>query len=221
MNEQNKTKLVSSQTGILLIVYCVYIVVVWFLYRYFFVQSEDLDELIIKPILWVLPIGVILYAEEAGPESLGMTNNNLRKSILYGSALGLVFFAEAFVLNYFKYGVLSINTNVGALPIVATFVISAVTSIIEEIAFRGYMLNRLLGFYTEFKSIIINVLLWVLVHVPVALFIWHLEKPAVLIYLLLVGIYGLGAGLVFSRTRNILSVIILHILWSWPIILFK
>lgn len=204
-----------------MVVYCVYIIVVWYIYRYLFVQGEDLDELIIKPILWILPIGVILYVEGSGPESLGITNKNLKKSIVYGSALGFVFFVEAFFLNYLKYGELSINTNLGALPFVATFAISAITSIIEEITFRGYLLNRLLNFYAEFKAVFINVVLWVLVHIPVALFIWNLHSTTIVIYLFLVAIYGAGAGLIFSRTRNIVSVIILHILWSWPIILFK
>jgi len=40
-------------------------------------------------------------------------------------------------------------------------------------------------------------------------------------YLFLVFVFGLGASFVFSRTGNLASSILLHVFWSWPIILFR
>jgi len=42
-----------------------------------------------------------------------------------------------------------------------------------------------------------------------------------LAYLFFVFVFGFGSAFVFGRSRNLASSILLHVFWSWPIILFR
>jgi membrane protease YdiL (CAAX protease family) len=44
---------------------------------------------------------------------------------------------------------------------------------------------------------------------------------AALVYLLLTTLFGVGSAFIYARTKNVFSSIFLHVLWEWPIILFR
>jgi len=56
---------------------------------------------------------------------------------------------------------------------------------------------------------------------PVAIFDWKLDIVSLFIYFILTFAFAVGSSFVFARSRNIISPILLHILWQWPIILFR
>jgi len=47
------------------------------------------------------------------------------------------------------------------------------------------------------------------------------NATALAAYFLLTTLFGIGSAFVFARTRNVFSSILLHVLWEWPIILFR
>jgi len=59
------------------------------------------------------------------------------------------------------------------------------------------------------------------IHIPIAFVVWKLDLSAGLVYLMLTAIFGMGSAFVYARTRNIFASIFLHVLWAWPIILFR
>jgi len=60
-----------------------------------------------------------------------------------------------------------------------------------------------------------------LIHVPIAVFWWELSLGATLGYLLLTTVFGIGSAFAFARTKNVAASIFLHVLWEWPIMLFR
>ena len=154
--------------------------------------------------------------------SLGITLKNLFPAIYLSLGLGAVFAIEALFLNFVKYRSFNFGAYIGPGALLPSLGISFVTAISEEISFRGYIFNRLEGVLkNEWVANLVTSFVWALVHIPVIIFVWKLNFSAVVIYLFLITLFGVGSAFIFARTRNIFSSIFLHVLWQWPIILFR
>lgn len=200
-----------------------FILVVWGFYRLLFQLPEEVEELLLKPVVWLVPTALLIRKEGVGLESIGITKNNLGKSLLLSVLLGTSFVLVGLFVNSIKYSRVSIEgINVFPDSLLPVFLLSLVTASVEELTFRGYL-------YTRAESIIGNELSanlattvgWVIIHIPIAVFVWKLAMAQLAVYLFLVFIFGFGSGFVFARTRNITSSVLLHVFWSWPIILFR
>jgi len=212
-----KTVLIKHST-----ILAVYLLIVWGFYRFLFQLPEEIEELFIKPVIWLVPVIILLNKEKLGLSSLGFTLKNLFPSIYLALGLGAVFVAEALVINYVKYGGISFGANIGNLPFATSLGLSFATAFSEETAFRGYLFNRVwYVLKSEWTANILTSVVWALIHVPVTFFVWKLDASAAILYLILTTIFGMGSAFVFARTRNIFSSIFLHVLWEWPIILFR
>ncbi len=203
-------------------VFAAYLLIVWGFYRLLFKLPDEIEELILKPIIWLVPLVFLLKKEKMGISSLGITLKNLFPAVYFSLGLGAIFALEAVVLNYTKYGNFVFAANIGEKFILSSIGLSFATAFSEEIAFRGYIFNRVwkaLG--NEWVANLTTSVAWGLIHVPVVIFVWKLNFSATVIYLLLTTLFGVGSAFVFARTKNVFSSILLHVLWEWPIILFR
>jgi membrane protease YdiL (CAAX protease family) len=203
-------------------IYSVYLLLVWALYRFLFQLPEEIEELVVKPLVWLVPIFWLTTKEKLSLSSLGVTFKNLFPSIYLSLGLGAIFVFEAVLTNLLKYGHLNFGANIGNLPILASFGISFATAISEEVSFRGYIFGRLwFALKDEWAANVVSSLVWTVVHIPIAFFVWRLSVASGLLYLLLTAAFGVGSAFIFGRTRNVTGSILLHVLWEWPIILFR
>ncbi len=199
-----------------------FLLVAWGFYRYLFQFPEEIEELVIKPIVWLGATYYFLRKERARLSSLGITANKIFPAIYLSLALGAVFVIEGLVVNFVKYQSFNFSANIGQKALFAALGLSFATAISEEITFRGYIFNRVwkvLG--NEVWANLSTSLVWALIHVPITIFVWKLSFGAALLYLGLTTIFGIGSAFVFARTGNVFSSIFLHVLWEWPIILFR
>lgn len=203
-------------------VYSTYLILIWAFYRFLFQFPDEVEELIIKPIVWLIPLFYLVKKEGFSFTSLGFTFKNLFPSIYLSIGLGAVFVTEGLITNYLKYKGFNFGANIGNLPLMTSLGLSFATAFSEESAFRGYLFTRLL-FVTrnELTANLITTTLWTGIHIPIAFFIWKLSFTAGITYLMLTAIFGMGSAFIFSRTKNIWGSIFLHVLWAWPIILFR
>lgn len=203
-------------------IYAAYLLVIWGFYRVLFTLPDEIEEVIIKPVVWLVPLIYLLGQEKLGLSSLGITFKNLFPSVYLSLGLGSVFVIEAIVSNYLKYGGFNFGANIGDQPILYALGISFATAISEEIAFRGYLFNRLWSALRgEWTANLITNAIWTLMHVPMVIMIMKLSSNETIVYLSLVAVFGMGSAFVFARTKNVASSILLHVLWAWPIILFR
>jgi membrane protease YdiL (CAAX protease family) len=199
-----------------------YLLIVWGFYRLLVKLPDEVEELFIKPVIWLLPVFFLVWQEKGNLASIGITLKNLFPSIYLALGLGAFFVIEALIINYLKYGELNFGANLGSLPFGTSLGLSFATAISEEVSFRGYLFNRMwAGLGNEWVANITTSLIWAAVHVPVALFVWKLTFGAAFLYLLLTALFGVGSAFVFARTRNVASSVFLHVLWEWPIALFR
>jgi membrane protease YdiL (CAAX protease family) len=203
-------------------IYATYLIVVWTFYRFLFRFPDEVEELVIKPVLWLGPIIYLLYKEKANLTSIGITIKNLFSSLYLSLGLGAIFVIESLIINYVKYGGFNFGANIGSIPFLPSLGLSFVTAFSEEISFRGYIFGRLLTVLkNDVTASIIQTVLWTIIHVPIAFFVLKLDTPAALVYLFLTMVFGIGSAFIFTRTKNVFGSILLHVLWEWPIILFR
>lgn len=213
----NKTSFIRNVT-----IYGVYIILIWGFYRFLFQLPDQIEELVVKPVLWLVPILILLGKEHLDLGSLGFTFRNLFPAIYISLGLGVIFVAEALGANFFKYGHFNFATNLGTSPFAASLGLSFATAFSEETAFRGYIFSRLLvSLRSEWSANFIQTALWTAIHIPIAFFVLNYTLPQGIIYLVLTAIFGFGSAFIFARTRNVFGSILLHVLWEWPIILFR
>lgn len=201
----------------------VYLLIVWGFYRYLFQLPETLEELVVKPIVWLVPLIYLLKKEGGKLSSIGVTTKNLFPAVYFALGLGVFFVLEALIVNFVKYGgSFNFNANIGALPLMTSFGLSFATAISEELTFRGYIFTRIWSYVkSEWLANIITSVFWALIHTPITFFVWKLDLSAALIYLLLTTLFGIGSAFVYARTKNVFSSVLLHVLWQWPIVLFR
>ena len=204
------------------IVLATYLLIVWGFYRMLFKLPEEVEELVVKPVLWLGPVLFLVRREGLGFSSLGISSKNLFPSLYLSLALGMVFAIEGVIVNYIKYQGVEFYANLGSGVFITSLFISFATAFSEEITFRGYIFNRLWNvFGDEWKANLVSSFIWALVHIPVAIFWWELDLYSTLGLLFLTTIFGIGSSYVFARTKNVASSILLHVLWGWPIVLFR
>src|SRR5688572_3889862 len=101
-----KTALVKNVT-----VYATYLIIIWAFYRFLFQFPDEIEELVIKPIVWLLPLLHFIKKEGFGISSLGFTFKNLFPAVYFSLGLGAVFVIEGLLTNYLKYGGLHFAAN--------------------------------------------------------------------------------------------------------------
>jgi membrane protease YdiL (CAAX protease family) len=203
-------------------VYASYLVLIWAFYRFLFQLPDQVEELAVKPILWLIPVFWLTNKEGLKLASLGFTFKNFFSSIYLSIGLGTIFVAEGLLSNFLKYGHFNFGANIGSMSLMATLGLSFATAISEETAFRGYIFGRLLmTLKNETMANAIQSLLWTMVHIPIAFFVWGYTLPQGIAYLFVTALFGFGSAFIFARTKNVAGSVLLHVLWEWPIILFR
>lgn len=202
-----------------------FIFVLWAVYRHFpEILPVWVEELILKPIIWLGPtFWLVKEIEKEKFASLGFTKKNLPQSLYWGIGLGIVFALEGLLTNIFKYRGLSlISLDYTPLAFLGALVISFATAISEETVFRGYIFTRLWRIWkSEWLANIVSAFLFTLIYLPVGVFVLGYRPLVMLAYLFFIFIYAFASAFVFARTENLVSSILLHVFWSWPIILFR
>lgn len=202
-------------------IFAAYLLVIWGFYRFLFKLPDEVEELVVKPIVWLLPVFYFVRKERGNLASLGITGKNIFPAIYLSLGFGAFFALEALLVNYVKYGSFNFGANIGTDALISSLGLSFATAVSEEISFRGYLFNRVWQAIGEWKANIVTSLVWALIHVPITFFVWKLSLTSALIYLFLTTLFGIGSAFVFARTKNVASSIFLHVLWEWPIVLFR
>lgn len=202
--------------------YYAYLFVVWGFYRLLFQFPDPLEEIIFKPLVWLIPLYWILKKSKVGFSELGFKFGNFFHVVYFSIFLGFLFSIAGLLINYLKYGNLIFMANLGQGGLLASVALSFVTATVEEIPFRGYIFGQFSKLLkNEWKANIITSIGWVGIHLPIAIFDWQLGTVSLIIYLAIIFCFSIGASFVFARTKNIMAPILLHVFWQWPIILFR
>jgi len=200
-----------------------WVLIIWFIYRLFFNNPAGVEEGVIKPLLWLLPTLMMIKFVEKRPvlPSLGFSGRSFENSLLIVFVFLFFFIVEGVVLGIGRRG-LGFFGQLGSLPFssMQNLLLALVTAMVEETFFRGYLFNRLWEvFGKSWKTNMLVTLGFVLIHLPISLFVYQLAPGQILLSFSLLAIMSLGSGLLFSLTYNTVPSIIWHFLWNWQVIL--
>src|SRR3989344_6375667 len=106
-----------------------YLFVVWGFYRLLFQAPEPFEELLVKPVVWIIPTYYLLKKEKENLKSIGFQSENFFGVIYFVLMLGFIFSAFAFVINYLKYDGFNFAANIGQTGFVWALVLSFFTAI--------------------------------------------------------------------------------------------
>lgn len=177
-----------------------FVFLTWTLYRFIYPENIMLDEVLIKPLLWLSPIFFVVRLK-----SLGLTKRNFVKPLLLGIFFGFLTSFERLTFNHnlvYQFSFLYIVT-------------SLFTAITEEVFFRGYLLNRWLKSRLPIPLILFaNGLLFTLFHVPFAIFKLHYWGFDLFTYLGSNFIFGFVDVILFYYTGSLYSSIANHFIWN-------
>lgn len=207
-----KNRLVAEVAGLYTV-----ILVVWGFYRLLFRLPVWIEELVIKPMVFVAPVIYRLYQEKSQSwserwASLGVTRVNLGMGLGLGLALG------AFYLLVGGAGA-SKEMQLGSVGL--TMVLAVATAISEQLVFMGYILLRLARVWRqEWGAVVVTAVLLAVIHVPILVFDYRLPGREILGQFLLVLALGLGNGAIMLRVKNLITPVLAHSLWGWAMVIF-
>ncbi|MBI2464769.1 CPBP family intramembrane metalloprotease [Candidatus Shapirobacteria bacterium] len=181
------------------IIVATFVFIAWTVYRLISKENILLEDIFLKPFIWLLPIYIV-----NGHRDLGLGKKHLTRHILIGLAAGLILSLERLFVNH-------PTLNFSYLAIVSAFF----TAITEEIFFRGYLLNRWLkNFQKPIFPLVLNGLFFTLTHIPVAIFVYHYSGNGLAVYLLTNFISGFVDVYLFYLTRSAYTSMANHFVWN-------
>lgn len=220
-SKRNKSLLTKTSSSILLLFGLVFFF--WSIFRFSVHFSVFTEETVFKPLFWLLPTFLVVKFVEKRRfwSSLGFSGKNFENSL---TIVGV--FLAFFVFEMFGFGLLRYQTSlvgqVAALPFSSlnSLFLILVTALVEETFFRGFLFNRLWEVYGQpVKANLVTSLGFLLLHLPVSLFVYHFSWSQLAISFVLLFLMSLGSGLLFASTYNIIPSVLWHFLWNWQIFL--
>lgn len=203
------------------------IFLVWTFYRASLFLPENIDEFLIKPLIFVLPVlAVVLIQEKKGLNELGLlpSPKDFFTDLYIGVVIGIFFAAEGLLVNYLKYG------NFSFAPIMASrlyggigmfFLINLATSLWEEILARGYLYTRLFKLNkNQFWAAFTSSFLFLLLHIPILFTRLHLSGTSLLVYPISILLLGITNSYIFSLRGSLTLPILIHAFWNMTVALY-
>jgi len=202
------------------------ILIVWSFYRSLLVMPEWFDEIIAKPIVFILPVYYFItriekkdYLAEIG---IVFKMKKIISDIAYSFFAAFLFLTAAFVALYLTNNNFLDKLNLFQEKSLAmVFVLALFAGITEESLSRGFVLKKL---YEEsrngFSAVFLSSVLFFIIHIPV-LFSNARINGSVLLGLMLTNfILGVINGLVFLQRKSLIPSIVIHVVYGLTVSLF-
>lgn len=201
-----------------------WILLIWSVYRYFFHLPEYIDEIIFKPLVFIVPVFFYVLKIEKRPlSSIGLTMENFFPSLYAGLGIGFLFALEGLAANMVKYGTLTINPievfkEYGFLLLA----VSLATAFSEELLGRGFLFSR---FYEKTKGNLIyascySTAMFMALHVPILLTSLKFQGVTLVMFFATSIAISFANAILFRYTKSLLGPVLVHLFWNMTVALY-
>ncbi|MCB1215254.1 MAG: CPBP family intramembrane metalloprotease, partial [Deltaproteobacteria bacterium] len=159
--------------------------------------GENFYWWVMKALLWLLPIFLILKKEKRSLLDLFKSERSFKLSLFWGLASAVVWIALAGVLDKLMGKIF--EAPIHALSLVGGVLVAP---IVEEIAFRGFVLARLEGSFSKLSANLLTSLFFVLIHWVGWYFQGKLSLASLWDPSLLIFAFSLYAGLIKKKSTS-------------------
>jgi membrane protease YdiL (CAAX protease family) len=221
VTEKGKRKLGVLHIAIYLVIFFALWSIRELIIRPVFLDTLDgvvfqMAETVIKLLVWTLP-AVLLIKRYQDDMLISLKEMFTNKPTLFKDASVLaVVFIVPLVQAWLSFGKLEIHVDFQPIPLISSVIFIGIT---EEMVFRGFLLNATLKKMKLWPAIILNAVLFLLIHFP----FWIYLGFDISTFLgSCVSVAGLGAlfAFAFVKTKNILIPIALHMSYNLLLALF-
>ena len=147
------------------------------------------------------------YIDSKSFVSMGYSMKGRLKDCIYGILVGLVLISLGFFSLLFT-DYLEITQIVFSFKIVAgSFFFYLVAAMIEEVIFRGYVLNNLMEYGNKYLALFLSSVLFALIH--------GMNPNLTIIAMVNLAIAGGVLGITYIYTKNIWYPVFLHVSWNY------
>ena len=197
---------------------------VWTLYRYFFHMPEWVDEYVIKPFVFVLPVlFFVIRKEKNSLQTIGITAKRWIQYVGIGVGIALLFFVEGIVATYVKTGSVPISfvSHIGSYSVLSLFFLSLATACSEELLNRGFLFSRLLKSTKKlWFAVIMSTLMFMAFHIPILVTTLQFHGATLMLYFWTTLILGVVNSLIYYQTESLIIPILIHLSWNMMVVLF-
>ncbi len=193
------------------------ILVVWALYRAFVSIPDWMSDLIVKPLVFFIPVIIYVYYRERRPlSSIGIAKGKLKRDLIFGLGFGLLIILVAIVSNMVKHQrifVLPLFAN--SIYYLPAFLLAVVAAGAEEILVRGFFYTRLKeGYQSELKALVYSAVMYFLLLVPVIFTVTRLTGASLLLFVISNVVMSLANTMVFNETKTVVVPTLIHAFWN-------
>lgn len=160
-----------------------------------------LINLAVRGLIWVLP--VFLYLRYIDRVNV-VDYLKLRKHWLRGILVGLAVGAGIFVLDLIQHGVPHLGS--GAITWNSILSTSLLIGFIEEVPYRGFIFQKLEGWFSKTSAVAISTFLFVAIHLPGWLSL-HLFTIQIMTF---VFVFGVVMAVLLMYTKSLWAPIVAH-----------
>ncbi len=200
------------------------ILFIWALYRAFLSLPEWVDELVVKPLVFLgPPVFFILVKEKRPLASIGVNISHLPRDLFFGLFFGILFTVVGVFTNFIKHGSINLNPIVAITgnSLIITLLLSLVSAFTEETLVRGFLFSRLAGGYkSDLKGMLISSLMYLFILVPIVLVRLHLRPYALLLLLVSNFVLSFANTMIFSETKSVTVPVLIHAFWNMAVVLY-
>ena len=166
---------------------------------------------IITAILEVVPVIIVIMLQKEGLCSLGITRNNIFKSIFIGLVSYTLFLVFIVIMKHQLKYIFLPDSSFSIWAIINCLF----TAFGEEVLFRGYVQYRLTEWLGDKKGLIIAALIFSCSHIFQRMMIINLSIINAVISSILLFPAGLFLGYLFLKCKNIAASTIFHALYDF------
>lgn len=204
------------------IVYAV-VLILWGLYRLIFRLPVSFEEVVLKGLVFGIPVYLMVRRYQWGWKDLGITSDRLTMSVYGGLALGIILGLVGQLGNVIRHQGLSWSQfGLTSEGLGMFLVLSLVTAFWEQLLFCGLFLRMVQDLVRdEWKQAWIVALLFVGLHIPALWFTQRLFGANLLVAMLLLLVLQLGNVILRLRFNNLIAPIMAQALWGVTVFLFR
>ena len=195
------------------------VLIVWSVYRSFLKMPEWFDELVAKPLVFVLPVLYYIVRVDKKPLFSSLFINikpkKLFSDLLYSLALAILFLGAAALALYLRFKEVHLPLFPPTNQIGWIIILSLATGITEEILSRGFVLKHL---YEEsknyFSSIFISSILFFILHIPILFANSKITGNLLLAFMATDMVLSIINGYLFLERKSLLPPILIHAFYN-------
>ena len=195
------------------------ILIIWSVYRSFLKMPEWFDELVAKPLVFVLPVFYYIVKIDKKPLLSSLLINLKPKKILgdflYSLILAAIFLGAGALALYLKFKNIILPILPQGNQIFLIVILAIATGITEEILSRGFVLKMLNDEAKNyFSSIFISSILFFILHIPILFANAKITGNLLLAFMATDMVLSIINGYLFLERKSLLPPILIHAFYN-------